>query len=264
VIVQFADRIGPFPTNPAITGARFFHDRKVNAGVLIKQDEMPSCNYIIVFKFAEQSAKARPQIRDGDIKENYTDTHNVNFYRIGIEELPIFNIKLINKIQEYKNVVFEPGGDEIICLMSEKIIPQWFMENNEGIIFEFLGVIGLDDNYAVTDEKPWLTLPRFIVGPEFGYVETGAVFKGSVGQVYGRPIRKLKTFSCSFARVKKDIIDEYYGTVSKTRPHWAVPYPEAIKEVPPIWATLDGEPKFTKRAENNWYWDCKLSWTEAY
>lgn len=109
-----------------------------------------------------------------------------------------------------------------------------------------------------------MELPRFTVNPEYGHETIGSDLRGSVGQPYGRTIRQLRTLKVNFTRIETDIVDEYFSRVSITEPHFIVAYPEDVSVIPPIWATLAQPPKYTKRDENGWYWNCSLQWKEAY
>ena len=109
-----------------------------------------------------------------------------------------------------------------------------------------------------------IELPRFVVAPQYSYEHLGSNLRGAIGQPYGRTIGSLRTLTVNFVRVKAYQIDEYYKKVGLTIPHFIVPYPENVFNVPPFWGTLEEPPKFTKRDENGWYWNLSLSFKEAY
>jgi len=272
VIVQFTDKIGTL-NNATITDVRFFHDRKIEAiSNNITNINIPSWNFALVYRFAKQSPTPALQIVNGFIKESYISDEEVHYYRIksGLEnQVDIDERYIIRRIDLQGRIdrnIVRPLADVPKELVIQQQIEQqsfWFLEANN-VTLEYLGVIALDKNEELSDLKPWLYLPRFIVGPELSYNEMGTIFRGNIGQVYGRTFRKMRTFSCSFTRIKKDLVDQFYNKVGKTTPHWVVPYPEAIAQVQPLWAVLNSEPTYTKRAENDWYWNCKLEWTEVY
>ena len=126
-----------------------------------------------------------------------------------------------------------------------------------------LDTIGLIRVSAPNDERI-MTLPRFVSGVRTGWNVLGGDMRGSVGQPFGRTINKLRTYTVEFQRVHADLIDEYFDRVSTTMPHWIVPYPGDVEHVPPIWGTLTTPPDMRKRNVNNWYFDLRLSWQEAY
>ena len=117
---------------------------------------------------------------------------------------------------------------------------------------------------SIPTDNNTMALPRFVAGPKLGYEVLGSDLRGSVGQPYGRTIRRLKTLEVNYVRVKAEVIDDYFERVSITEPHFIVPYPENVEVVPPFWACLSTAPEMTKRTENGWMWNTKLSWREAY
>jgi len=127
-------------------------------------------------------------------------------------------------------------------------------------VFDAMGLIKTS---RPTDDET-LSLPRFTSGVRTGWNVLGGDSRGSVGQPYGRTINRLRTYAVEYRRVHADVIDGYFGRVSTTVPHWIVPYPEDVEHVPPIWGTLATPPDMRKRAVNDWYWDLRLTWQEAY
>jgi hypothetical protein len=126
--------------------------------------------------------------------------------------------------------------------------------------FEYIALIKVSE----PDNDETIELPRFIVSPKYSYEYLNSAARGSVGQPYGNNIRRLKTLEVQYTRVKAYLIDEYTERAGPAVPHFIVPYPKNVFNVPPFWGTLDGMPEFTKRSENNWYWNLSLSWKEAY
>jgi hypothetical protein len=126
--------------------------------------------------------------------------------------------------------------------------------------FEYLALIKV----SKPDSDDTIELPRFMTSPKYSYECVSSAARGSVGQPYGRDIRRLRTMEVQYARVKAYPVDEYIERAGLAVPHFIVPYPENVFNVPPFWGTLDGMPEFTKRAENDWYWNLNLTWKEAY
>jgi len=123
--------------------------------------------------------------------------------------------------------------------------------------------IGLIRTSRPTDNLT-LELPRHVAGVRSSWNVLGGDLRGSVGQPYGRAINRLRTYTAEYRHVHADVIDEYFERVSTTIPHWIVPYLEEVANVPPIWGTLAAPPDMRKRAVNDWHWDLRLSWQEAY
>jgi len=118
--------------------------------------------------------------------------------------------------------------------------------------------------YVRPPNNKTVQLPRFSSGVRMGWNVLGGDLRGSVGQPYGRTVNRLRTYTVEYRNVHADTIDEYFERVGTTVPHWIVPYPEDVGHVPPIWGTLAAPPDMRKRAVNNWYWDLRLTWQEAY
>jgi len=113
-----------------------------------------------------------------------------------------------------------------------------------------------------------LTIPNMKSAPEvsddlFSNIERS--YEGfALG--YGRAI--LEVINADFVRIENDILREirnkYILKVGNTIPHWIDLYPEADDKFSAIWGTLNtGSIKYSKRIEYPFFWDFKLSWTEA-
>jgi hypothetical protein len=260
VIVQFVDVINKDNGANTITefsSYRFFHDRAASISSLIDQPvlggQLNNQREIYILHFAVSSVTQSKIIRLRILNGNILN-HTRGVKREWIDEVSV-DIK--------KNT----GKPLFICFDCNPVYGAWFLAfgNEDGwekcpVNFDYFALIRaskpLDDNT--------MELPRFIVSPVFAYEPIASDFRGSVGQPYGRTIRQLKTLSVNFTRVKIDLIDEYYNRVSVTEPHFIVPYPEDVENLPPVWGTLTQAPKFTKRDENGWYWNLSLTWKEAY
>ena len=266
MIIQLVDVINK-DTGDNIIGElsnnRFFNDRQMIipkdlfqprlGGVLNGYREV----FVLYFKLNHNtiSEQIRFRILNGKF---------LSFTR-GIEEKwhDEIEVDVILTINKSKN----EGRPLAICFETNPIYGSWIMAMGNELgwsyapaHFDFFALIRtskpMDDNT--------IELPRFIISPTFGYNPIGRDLRGSIGQPYGRTIRQLKTFACQFTRVKAEVIDDYYNKVSITTPHFIVPYPESVEPIAPFWGTLTEPPRFTKRAENGWYFNTRLSWWEAY
>ena len=126
--------------------------------------------------------------------------------------------------------------------------------------FEYIAVIRTS---APIDDQT-LELPRFVSGLRYGKEQLGNPLRGSIGQPYGRNIKQLRTLGVNFTRIKIYLMEEYIERVGLATPHFVVPYPENIFNVPPLWCTLKRIPEFAKRAKSEWYWNTELEWRESY
>jgi len=274
LIVQFTDIIDrSLLTDPhAPLSNRFFHDRAVISAGVFGQKNVTHFNIAVVFKPhgpSKMSIRSNGIIEEASAGLEWATTGEVcirlrNKSRTG----PVSKRFLARWFEESEpsQIVALKSAGEVIRLSDRIVDPiDWDLLDSEGSVrLDWLGVIALDQNAALSEGSDFLHLPRFVVAPELGYEQLGSVQRGGIGQSFGRVFRQLRTLRCNFTRVKKDIIDLFYNRVGTAEPHWVVPYPEAVTKVPPIWATLAAPPSFTKRAENGWYWNCSLRWTEAY
>ena len=262
MIVQFVDSITDIPHN----NSRFFHDRKVEINGKINGNDI-SKKIAIMYK--NNGKTPVPQLHtDGDIILNKI-IKDEQWYVIDIEKIMTRHY-LVNKIiSGYPIKIIENIKPKVIIKSSfdfNAVNPTWELYPNyqNFMLLDYMGVIALDDNKEIINNKLWMSLPRFIVEPKYSYEQLGTSAVGSVGQVYGRIFRQIKTMTVNFTRIKADTLDSYYSNVGTIKPHWVVPYPEAIDKFPPMWAVLTSPPDFTKRAENGWYWNTSLTWKEVY
>jgi len=130
--------------------------------------------------------------------------------------------------------------------------------------FNYFGFIKTSLSQNDMNNDLLMELPRFTINPEYTYEVLGTDLRGSVGQPFGRTIRQLRTLEVNFARIKIEAIEDYFRKVSIHKPHFIVPYPKSVSILSPLWATLQGPPEYTKRNENGGYWNCSLTWKEAY
>ena len=262
MIIQLVDVINKDTGNNVIgelSTNRFFNDRKMVIPPGLFQPKLGGTLqglrevYILYIKLNKNtvSKKIRLRILNG----RFID------YSRGIEE------KWEDEVSIFIDTAANAGKQLAICFEVNPVYGSWVLAfGNERdwkhcpVHFDFFALIRtsspVDDNT--------FELPRFIAGPAFGYAPIGRDLRGSVGQPYGRTINQLKTFNCSFTRVKAEILDEYYNRVSITTPHFIVPYPESVTPIAPFWGILTEPPRFTKRIENGWYFNVRLSWREAY
>jgi hypothetical protein len=108
-------------------------------------------------------------------------------------------------------------------------------------------------------------LPRFIVEPQFGYVNNNSE-RGIAGQSYGLEQPKLKTVTVNWERLNQeefDILKKYCEDYNTSVLHYIQLYPEAVDKYPDLLCTIDGDFTYTKRPEDGFYYDCSLSWLEA-
>ena len=260
MIVQFIDVINKDNNINTITNFsshRFFHDRIASISSLIYQPalggRLENQREIYILHFSINSVTQSNKIR-----------------------LRILNGKMLNHTRGIKKELDDEVSIDIsknigkplfICFDCNPVYKSWILAfgNESGwekcpVNFDYFALLRsskpLDDNT--------MELPRFTTNPVLTYEPIATNLRGSIGQPYGRTIRQLKIFEVNFARAKADVIDEYYNRVSISEPHFIIPYPEDVENVPPIWGTLTQPPKFTKRDEDGWYWDCSLQWKEAY
>ena len=280
MIIQFVERIGSLSYGVSIA-SRFFHDQKITGtttgggkGRIVQTISYP---VIVIYPIRADISSGdqgwqEPQIdvRNGIIADTYTHiNHDGSRERGGLikpVQRPRYIIELMRDVFDHKLITRRASFDEVIEPVAKQPVNTmvWYIFNPLTTVeLAYLGVIGADKT-AFQNNDQGIELPRFTASPEFGYEQLGEDMRGSAGQPYGRTIRQLRTISVKFARVKMDIIDFLYRKVGTTKPHWVVPYPEAISKYPPIWATLTEPPKFTGRAENGWYYNVSLSWKEAY
>ena len=233
----FHDRIASIPStlNYPILGGRIDNDREI---------------YILHFNINQitQTQKIRIRILNGKILN-----HTRGIKREWEDEISIDVVKNMDR-------------SLFICFDCNPIYKTWFLlfGNENGwtkcpVNFNYFALLRAS---KPKDDKT-MELPRFTINPTYSYDPIVTDLRGSVGQPYGRTIRQLKTLDVSFARVKTDVIDDYYNKVSISEPHFIIPYPEDVENVPPFWGTLMQAPKFTKR-EDGWYWNLSMSWKEAY
>jgi hypothetical protein len=245
---------------------RFFHDHSIsitnrNQPIIQGETDGKNRSYILLFRLSDKTQAEKIKIRGlnctfKDIKPNFS---------------VLTNWEVIIDVQKnLKNDVF-------ILFDCDKSYENWKLQFGEGrperpnptaveewtvcrALFDYLALIKVSE----PDNDETMALPRFIISPKYSYDYISSAMRGSVGQPYGRNIRQLKTFEVQYTRVKAYVIDEYIERVGLAIPHFIVPYPENVFNVPPFWGTLNDMPEFTKRAENNWYWNLDLSWKEAY
>ena len=260
MIVQFTDVIDKNKYSGNIgnfSDQRFYHDRKFSINKNIYQPYLGGTldgerqSFILHFKISPATVAKIIKIRGlnatiKDIKPNVGEYSNWEVI-INVEKTLNHNIFILfESLPVYGEWKLIFGNED------------WWMHCDA--TFEHISLIRVSeplDDYTIS-------LPRFIVNPEYAYESLGEDLRGDVGQPYGRTVRQLKTFSVTFARVSSNLIDSYYHRVGLTEPHFIVPYPENVYNVPPIWATLTEPPRFTKRAEDSWYYDTQLTWREAY
>jgi len=269
MIIQYrpiADNIS-FAQFGNISNNKFFHDHFTT----IKNIEQPyisgelngkNQSFILYFKLSNITVANSIRIRGlnctfKDIKPNFSELSN---WEVEIDikknlEKDIYILFDCNKAYGEWKLIF---GEGIPLEPHPKKIEEWTYCR---AAFDYLAVIRVS---KPLNEDEGIELPRFITSPKYSYEYIGNALRGSVGQPYGRNIRQLKTLNVQFARVKSYAVDEYIKKVGLAVPHFIVPYPENIFNVPPIWGTLAEFPEFTKRNENNWYWNLGLSWKEAY
>jgi hypothetical protein len=265
MIAQFIDNV--VKNNPQTniinwSNNRFFHDRslsilstlnnpriggKVNDNALITGEI-----FIIQFKFGKQAADTtgmRLRLTNG-VFLNYTNA---------VTKISDTEIDIATKIEKEINICFQ-------------VTDTWSMEfgrrsgtstinwTTAAIVFDYIAII---KSSMPTDENT-MSLPRFITSPEYGFEVLGSDMRGSIGQPYGHTIRQLKNLKVNYVKVKAETIEDYFRKVSITEPHFIVPYPENVEVIPPFWACLSTAPELTKRTENGWAFNTKLSWREAY
>jgi len=132
-----------------------------------------------------------------------------------------------------------------------------YLYRQKGVNEHYLG-------YLFAGEK--VTLPRFLVEPQWETEIRGSANRTNNGQVYGTILPTLDKFAVEFARVYKDekkVIDRYIRTVHNSIPHVVDLYPEAREDFPPRYVTLDSGVAFTKRNEADFWWNFNMEWMEA-
>ena len=272
MIVQFTDVIEKekFRGNfPPFSNNRFLHDRILRVDDFIEQPYLGGTldgekqNFILHFKLSSATKEKVIKIRGlnctfKDIKPNFPILTNWEVF-IDVEKSLDRDIFIYFESKAaYGEWRLQFGSDKTeLHLENPQKVYDWMTCE---VVFDHIALIRAST--PLNDES--MELPRFLVFPVVSYESIGDDFRGGVGQPYGRTIRRLKTLSVQFARVKAYLIDELYNRVGLTEPHFVVPYPENIYNVPPMWATLSNPPEFTKRDENDWYWNTKLTWKEAY
>jgi hypothetical protein len=249
-----------------LSNNRFFHDHFISitninqpfiSGDLNGEDE----SYILYFKLS---------------KITQTDTIRIRGLNCIFKDIRP-NFKILTNWEVEINVKNNIDKEIFILFDCKKDYKTWKLQFGEGVpenpslnsvqewtycraSFDYISVIRvskpIDDNT--------MELPRFIINPTYSREQIGNPQRGDVGQPFGRNIRQLKTLSVNYNRVKTFLIDEYIERVGLAIPHFIVPYPENVFNVPPFWGTLQNMPVNVKRAENNWYWDLSLEWKEAY
>jgi len=236
---------------PGIIPNRFFHDQVLKTERLINP---------------HISTKSKIEL---DMAIGFKLHENSQPFQMGvtgswIENVGAYNVDNSN-IDGLSQIEFQQTKKEQWGRATNKSKMNWqihFIQENGNQIFEYIGIINLIPALQENDNR--IILPRFSVGPEFGYEQVGIDARGTIGQSYGRVIRQLRILKVSFSRIQSDLIDEFYLKVGTIIPHWVIPYHEAISKFPPMWATLTEPPNFSKLDENGWYWNLSLSWKEAY
>jgi hypothetical protein len=245
---------------------RFFHDHFMS----IENTEQPYIHgdmggkdrsYILHFKLSETTRAEKITIRGlncvfKDIKPNFFILSN---YDVEIDvkkyiDRDIFILFDCNKAYNKWKLIFGEGrsGEP-----NSHKVTEW---DYCRAVFDYFAIIKV----SKPDNDETIELPRFIMSPKYSYEFINTAMRGSVGQPYGRNIRKLKTLEVQFTRVKTYLIDEYIDRAGLAIPHFIVPYPGNVFNIPPFWGTLSEVPKFTKRGENDWYWNLQMNWKEAY
>ena len=268
MIIQLTDVVNKETGNNVIgelSNNRFFNDRMMIIPEDLFQARLGGTLqglrevFILYFKLNHNTISERLRLR-------VLNGKFLNFTRgIEIEEkwTDEVEIDVILSIDKKKNA----DKPLAICFETNPIYGSWVLAMGNEVDWNYapahFDYFALIRSSRPTDDKT-IELPRFIISPSFGYNPVGRDLRGSVGQPYGRTIKQLKTFACQFTRVKAEVLDDYYNKVSITTPHFVVPYPESVEPIAPFWGTLTDPPRFTKRAENGWYFNTRLSWREAY
>jgi len=267
---DFAEMSGGTPGNVEqfVSNQRFFHDRR----------------------FAVPDTVANPGIARHDTRGRYILTFSMNPTMRLDRGFALLNFRLVNgNFVDISGIGDPPQGGisvasgadiDVVCNdltvgnpihILFAVDGQWqllFGKNGTfggaaDVVFDYIGLIRVSEPGFAEGNAANLVLPRFVVSPQHGYEPLANAQRGSVGQPFGRTVRQLRTLRVNFTRIRAEPVEGYYRRVSITEPHFVVPYPESLR-VPPMWATLIEPPRFTKRSENGWYWNCSLSWREAY
>jgi hypothetical protein len=268
VIVQFNTIPGEvsFDNFGAPSNNRFFHDRFMS--IIDKKEPViqgettgKDRSYVLVFRLSDVTQAEKIKIRGlnctfRDIKPNFSMLTNWEVI-IDVQEnlkQDIFILFDCSKSYGGWKLLFAEGRPET---PNPHAVDEWSFCR---AAFEYIALIKVSE----PDNDETMELPRFIISPKYSYEYINSATRGSVGQPYGRNIRRLKTLEVQYTRVKAYCIDEYLERVGLAVPHFIVPYPENVFNVSPFWGTLEEMPEFTKRAENNWYWNLSMNWKEAY
>ena len=169
------------------------------------------------------------------------------------------NIKLVGSSG---NIIFNSGpksfgGDVLIINLDDMAYFKSFELTISGDKNIYLGLLYFGMK---------ISLPRFLVEPVQNIDLRNQASRSLGGQSYGLASKPLRSFSAQFMRVIKDdmkTIDNYAEQVQTVVPHFIDPYPEAHQSVKPFYATLQNGYDYTKRNENNFFYDFSLSWMEA-
>jgi len=249
-----------------ISNNRFFHDHFVsiiNTPKPIITGELNGKNQSFILHFKLSNATIAETIRIRGLNCTLKDIKP--------------NFPILTNWEVEINVKENIDEDIYILFDCAKTYGTWILQFGEGIpknpslskveewtqcraAFEYFAIIRVS---KPIDEST-IAIPRFIASPKYSLEQIGNPQRGSVGQPYGRNIRQLKKFTVSFTRVRIQEIEKYIKTVGLATPHFIVPYPENVFNIPPFWGTLQDIPEITKRVENGWYWNLSMSWLEAY
>lgn len=239
------------------TGARFFHDRSVQITPGAFQPRITGTlngkREVFQFYFKINRSTPSQEIRIRILNGNIVDfTRGIT--RKWNDEISI-NVPLLRE------------KALCICFDTNPIYGQWIAQfgNENGwnycpVNFDFYAFL----RTSIPVDNNTMILPRFLVSPVLNNVVLGNALRGSVGQPFGRTIRHMKELAVSFARIRQAELIDYFERVSNTTPHFIVPYPESVSEIPPFWCTLIEAPPLTKRAENGWFFNSTMKWREAY
>lgn len=249
-----------------LSNNRFLHDQYItiinnNQPVIIGELDGKDQSYILYFKLSPVTQAEKIRIRGlnctfKDIKPNFALLSNWEV-EINVKENINKEIFILFDCDKNYNSWKLQFGEGIPETPSLRIVEEWSYCRAS---FDYIAIIRTST--PINNET--MELPRFVVSPKYSIEQIGNATRGSVGQPYGRNIRQLKTLGVNFTRVKAYLIDEYIEKVGLATPHFIVPYPENVFNIAPFWGTLQQMPEYTKRVENNWYWNLSLNWKEAY
>jgi len=259
-----------------VSGARFLHDRMLAIPETLSQPRIARSDvrgrYVLTFQMNETMR------RDRGFHTLNLRINNGGFSAIRVfADHPLYTIRTLAPNRETLDIPVsahtEKGPVYVLFNCGSDIgnpEGQWSLEFGKNgnfsvcdCVFDYIGLIRVHRPRLQAELEENYELPRFVSGFQYGYETLAHDLRGSVGQPYGRTIRQLRTLSVNFTRVPADVVDDYFRAVSVTEPHWVVPYPESLS-VPPMWCTVVHPPRFTKRDENGWYWNCRMDWREAY